>query len=350
MGTATLVVLLLLVIASGIAASVYIATRPRETFQNMTFTLEEEIIRTYNGILGRDPSTDELKGVVADMNAKKIDFYTLRLMLINSDEYLRIVKTQTNTVSPDLLRMIAEREYVAKVEKIYRAELGTKIRSSLVLPYHDLYVHVFRNNDRLLRNMFRDDRYGQFEKDVLATVGLDREKLFALYDRVYGLKEIPVPSWWPTVSMGDEINRNRFKDAAGKDVWYNAPPTSEPPAADYIVRPDAFANAAAMWEANYANLEKGATYPWKSDKQEEVTYAPYTPSQDKKPLLRQVKAMTGEVSLAPPPPPIVVKAPSAPRVPLAPLATGPSSTPASFAFSPITLLSTDANTPAAGAP
>lgn len=345
MGVSILVALLLLVIATaiGIGIYIYIIRRRKETFENMTFTLEEEIIRTYNSILGRDPSMDELKGLVADMNAKKIDFYTLRLMLINSDEYMRIVKTQTNTVSPDLLRMIGEREYVAKVERIYKEEMGNKLQSSLVLPYHDLYVHVFRNNDRLLRNMFKDDKYGQFEKDVLATVGLDREKLFALYDRVYGLKEIPVPSWWPTVSMGEEIAKNKFKDAEGKDVWYRAPSTSAPPVADYIIKPKSFDNAASMWQANYADLDKGVTYPWKSDKQEEVTYSSYTPVGEK-PILRQPIAitMTDEVSTAKPVPPAPVTLPVSLPKPLEPLSSG--SIPASFAFSPLSLLATTAST------
>lgn len=240
------------------------------------FSLEEGIIRTFQQILHRDPSMEELKGIMNDMEKGGLNFYTLRQIIIDSDEYQRLIKVQSNTVSPELVKMIADRDQINRINMIYEQSLKRKMRSELALPYHDLYVHIFKNNDQLLRNLFLSDKYGTFEYEVIHTIALDRDKLFALYDRMYGLKEGTSPVWWPSVPLKEEIEKNKFVTYEGKEVWYSPLSSDEAPQSNNIIQPISIANTAGYWEIDDRELSTSMSYPWKGYEEEELTYTPYT--------------------------------------------------------------------------
>lgn len=318
-----MVVLTVLVIVYAYRPS-YPSAESTEGFLDQSRSIEENVISLYKELLDRAPTPEELKSVVGDINTKGLNMYTLRLLLISSDEYERLVKTQSNETAPELVKMIAEREYIERVSTIYKEALQRKIKPELVLPYHDLYINVFKNSDQLLRDMFLDKRYGKFERDVLETTGLDRDKLFALYDRAYGLKDIAVSAWWPSVPTRADIEKNRFQIYENKEIWYSAPPTAAPPKQNYIVPSTSFENTAALWEERYDALNKGINYPWKGARQEEVTYRMYGPS--------GTSGSTSPLQLTPPilpstVPPQPITVPRTLPEPQPPLATGPVTSP-----------------------
>lgn len=283
---------------------------------NITASVEEEVIRTYNMILQRDPTMDELKSVTKDIQQQNLNFYTLRLILVDSDEYQRMVKTQTNTVSPELLKMIAERDYLARIIKIYEEVFQKKIPSDLVLPYHDLYVHVFKNNDRLLRNMYLDDRYGTFETELLSSINLDRDQLFAIYDRIYGMKEVPSSSWMPVAPLDADIEKNKFRLTDGREIWYKGLPSAPEPQPFYQLQEGSVGTNVSDWSVNDAIPGDLVIPPWR----------------DRAPMVE-----TETSPMLPPttPPPPVTVTTGVPGTPQAPLQSGLGST--SLSTSPLTV-------------
>jgi len=215
----------------------------RENFENITSSIEEEVIRSFQTILQRDPTIEELKTVTKDIQQGNSSIHKLQLQMISSDEYQRMMKTQSNTVTPELMRVIAEREYLEKIGNIYRDVFEKKIPSDLVLPYHDLYVFVFKRDDLLLRNLFLDPRYEQFEEDVLSSKELNREDLFDLYNTTFVRKDPRTPV--------------------------------EMPKAAYMVPEGSLASDASMWVEMDKNIGGTVIPPWKSLDQEETTYSLY---------------------------------------------------------------------------
>jgi hypothetical protein len=214
---------------------------------NDTVSDHEKIIQTYNEILQRDPTVKELKSVKYNMETNDLNFYKLRIILYSSDEYSQIVKMQTNSATPELKKMIVEREYVEKINEIYKDMFDEKINSDLVLPYHDLYVYKFNLTDALLKAMFQDDRYGDFEVEVLATNDLDRDKLFDIYYENY------------------EKPRGKKKKKA-KVI------PSSLPQPYYILVASAIGNDAAPWKVSNGKVKNKIYPPWKSPDDPEFTY------------------------------------------------------------------------------
>lgn len=215
----------------------------RENFENITSSIEEEVIRSFQTILQRDPTIEELKTVTEDIHKGDSSIHKLQLQMVSSDEYQRMVKTQSNTVTPELIRIIAQREYLAKIGEIYRAVFDKKIPGDLVLPYYDLYVFVFKRDDMLLRQLFTDERYPQFEEDVLNSEELNREDLFDLYNTTFVRRDPRTPV--------------------------------EMPKAAYMVPEGSLASDASMWVQQEETLGGTIIPPWKSLDQEEVTYSLY---------------------------------------------------------------------------
>ena len=214
---------------------------------NDTVSDHEKIIQTYNEILQRDPTVKELKSIKYNMENNDLDFYKLRILLFSSDEYYRIVKMQTNTTTPELKKMIVEREYVEMINEIYKDIFNKKIKSDLVLPYHDLFTYKFKLNKDMLKDMFKDDRYDDFEKEVLATNGLDRDKLFDIYYEEYEKEQ--------------GKNKKKTKIIA-----------ATPPRPYYILIGSSIANDASSWKISGDKVKNKIYPPWKSPDDPELRY------------------------------------------------------------------------------
>ena len=242
-----IVLVIVFVLFVAIAAYLYRVGIVKEGFVNITNTNEESIIRAYNSILHRDPSPDELMLALDDIREKRKTMHELGMELVNSDEYQRYTKTQTNSISPDLIRILAEDEYLKKVKKIYMDVFNKMIDHNLVLPYNDIYVHLFGRSDSRLISMFKDERYPGFEKDVLESqkLDLDRDKLFAFYEKTFS------------------------KDAPARKEGEPQPM--------YLVSENTLASDAGMWVPSDEDVGRTVQTPWRSASQEEATYKRFVP-------------------------------------------------------------------------
>lgn len=224
----------------------------RERFANITGSAEEEVVQAFNTILMRDPTTNELRIASMLIRAGDMDAHALQTALISSDEYQRLVKLQSNTVSPELMRMIASREYLGRVSAIYKDIFKTTIPTDLLLPYNDLYTMMMGREDTTFRNMLLDPRYAEFEMAVLAEEELNRDALFSMYNSVF-VNNTPIVK-----------------------------PTE--PIPSYMTPEGTIGSNASMWTAN-DNVSIGTVIPpWKDRGQAETTYALYDEGETASPL------------------------------------------------------------------
>jgi hypothetical protein len=155
----------------------------REFFANAS-DITQDVIDLYYKILQRAPNSTELKKYVQALKAEEYDMREIELRLINSDEYQRLIKTQTNMILPETKRMIEEKDVITLIKNVYFKIRGKKLNKDLYLPYRDLYIYFDYNLYKFVA-MLRDSKYLEFESEVLKDSKLSRESLIDLYHATF---------------------------------------------------------------------------------------------------------------------------------------------------------------------
>ena len=106
-------------------------TDKREFFANAS-DITQDVIDLYYKILQRAPSSTELKKHVQAVKAEEYDMREIELRLINSDEYQRLIKTQTNFILPETKRMIEEKDVITLVKNVYFKIRGKKLNKDRI--------------------------------------------------------------------------------------------------------------------------------------------------------------------------------------------------------------------------
>lgn len=159
----------------------------KEHFTNgssVSLGLEESIIQIYNDVLHREPSASELIQNTRDLNGKKITLEGLRQRLMDSEEYIRLIKLQSNSLTPELPKVIADRSLIQLIRKIYQEERNTPIPEEMILPLKDTYIWL-NYNEYAFRAFLRNKDYATFEEDAQRTAQLDQESLVILLEKSF---------------------------------------------------------------------------------------------------------------------------------------------------------------------
>ena len=67
-------------------------------------TVEDQVVSTYNTVLDRQPTAKELVDASRDIKASKLSILGLRQRLMDSDEYIQLIKMQSNALTPEIGR------------------------------------------------------------------------------------------------------------------------------------------------------------------------------------------------------------------------------------------------------
>ncbi|NBU81969.1 MAG: hypothetical protein EBS55_10020, partial [Flavobacteriaceae bacterium] len=154
-----------------------------------TDSVEDNIIRIYNDILDRYPNSKELIHDSRKILANKLTYDTLKQRLIDSDEYSRIIKLQSNSTTPELTRMISDKSMFTRITYIYFKELNRDCPKYMIYPLKDILIR-FDYNENALRAVFRNFNYNYFEQDVKFIKGLDHKQLMDLFDTYFNVADI----------------------------------------------------------------------------------------------------------------------------------------------------------------
>lgn len=164
---------------------------------------EYEIINLYKTLLDRQPSNDELRKNMYLFNEYELNIDLLKLQILNSPEYNRNNKMQSNDVESGLVGAIAKEDLLSKLSVIYNRERNLNVPKNMLLPLRDCYIHL-QYNDYLFRAMLVNNNYNKFEIDVLDTPMLSKEKLLKLFNKYFLLSDLK--------SVGNDIKKRALLD------------------------------------------------------------------------------------------------------------------------------------------
>lgn len=148
-------------------------------------TIEDTVLGIYQQVLDRSPSSTELVDATRNLRDGTWTEAGLRQRLIDSDEYQRLIKTQSNLLTPELTKMIADRAIIDMISKIYEEEKQHAIPDDLILPLKAAFV-ALDYNEYAFRALLRAPKYSYFEADVQEANDVTIDTVTALLDKHVG--------------------------------------------------------------------------------------------------------------------------------------------------------------------
>lgn len=170
---------------------------PTESFENY-ISNENLVIQAYQDILQRVPSQKELVQMTRLLNDGMLTECILRQQLIDSDEYSRAMKIQSNTLRPELERIISDRKLLGQIAKLYKQIRGKSMPPKMGLPLKDVFIYL-NYNIPALTAVFKDPAYAYFELDITNSV-LDKEAMLQLFNESFPAIVAKRGSYKPTDS------------------------------------------------------------------------------------------------------------------------------------------------------
>lgn len=179
--------LLLVVVLLAIAVWARQKASKQEDFQvGGTTSIEEQVISLYDTVLQRQPSSKELVQATRNLYEGSWTIDGVRQRLIDSEEYQRLVKVQTNGLAPELQKMVSDRALIQRIGTIYLEEFKRNVPTHMVLPLKDVYV-LLDYNEYSFRAFLRADKYKYFEDDVKSGgMTVDKEAVTTLIEKHMG--------------------------------------------------------------------------------------------------------------------------------------------------------------------
>lgn len=159
---------------------------------------ENVVIQVYQEILQRLPSQKELVQKTRSLNDGIITECILRQQLIDSDEYSRAMKIQSNNVKPELERIISDRKLLGQIAILYNNIRNKTLPPKMGLPLKDIFIHL-NYNIPALTEVFKDPAYTYFETDVTNAL-MDKEEMLNLFDETFPTISAKRTSYKPTDS------------------------------------------------------------------------------------------------------------------------------------------------------
>jgi hypothetical protein len=152
-------------------------------------SISEAVIQLYFELLHRQPTSSELINATNQIEKGTITLEGLRRKIIDTDEYLRNTKLQSNELNPELTKVISDNELINYIANIYNQETGKLIPTAMQLPLRDIYIYI-DYNDFAFRAMLRDQKYGTFEQDVMTTENVNKPQLIEIFLKYFTVTEL----------------------------------------------------------------------------------------------------------------------------------------------------------------
>jgi len=174
---------------------------------------------------------------------QEVDEQMLRIILINSVEYRRNSKLQSNDVHNDLEYSYARGDMISYINQLYFIEIDKEIPKSMILPLKDVFAYL-QNNEYLFRALLNNTNYNLFEKDVIDLKMMTKSGISELFNKYFVLYDLKVAA--NDIKRHDIINRTKLP----KNPTVSSPET---PTAPVSVAPDVLQNkvkSSAIKEVN----------------------------------------------------------------------------------------------------
>lgn len=178
------VVLSLCVVFLMLLYVIYRWYKEQKEFFDVYPSIEERVIMVYNDVLERSPTAKELITNTRDIKDNKLTWDGLRQQLIDQDEYVMNIKLQSNVLTPELKKMIADSRIIAELSNLYLYVINTQIPSKFILPTRDIYIALNYNPFALVA-LLQDEKFPNFRQDLMLIEGLDKNKTLDLFTKTF---------------------------------------------------------------------------------------------------------------------------------------------------------------------
>lgn len=230
-----MVILIILLIALGYIIDEYYFKVNIEKFHTYDDEgyVENKVIDLYNELLQRQPTPKEIHNESLDIVKGNLTLDELRQRIINSNEYQINMKMQSNSLVPEIHKMVSDRALLDRITDIYTQELNLNVSPRMILPLKDLYVY-FNYNEGALRGLLRDPQYSTFEQDVITRESLAYIELIGVFNSYYvydtiiatgnliNSQTIPVSDlsvdYGTAESMGIKLNNRNYRSVNDTDT------------------------------------------------------------------------------------------------------------------------------------
>jgi len=184
---------LLVLIVTIVIAAIYAFVSSRKTddvrIEKFTASAEDQVIALYAEVYNRQPSNKELKSEAQKLRDGNITIEGMRQRMINSVEYGNLIKLQSNSLTPELGKMLSDRDLLNKLSQIYKEECAKTIPPKMVLPLRDVYIYL-DYNEYAFRAMLRDGAYSRFEENVMTTPDLNNPQVMDAFNGSFNKNDL----------------------------------------------------------------------------------------------------------------------------------------------------------------
>ena len=187
----------LVVFAVLTATVVFMLANVREGGQEDLTSMQEvdatkpdyQIMLVYDEILMRQPTPVELSTQRNAITSGMKNMDGLRRELRDSDEYVRMLKTQSNALMPELPKLINDKDLFDLIAYMYKVERKKEMPRDVMLPLRDVYIYLSYNNARF-RAFLRLHNYEELEAAIRRDPNFDKEALLTWMDENVDQKEL----------------------------------------------------------------------------------------------------------------------------------------------------------------
>ena len=148
-----------------------------------------KIIKLFKDLLHRQPTSNELNDFSRKMINQTHDLDKIKRHIINTEEYIRVVKLQSNDPNPNLVYAETKKSLFAKIAEIYLTELNEEIPTNLLGQLNDIY-HYLQYNEYLLRAILIHSNFENFKNELLENKKLVKNDVIKVLNKYFILKEI----------------------------------------------------------------------------------------------------------------------------------------------------------------
>lgn len=184
------VILTGIVVLVGVLLQTHSRTRVREFFEDLSYnTMEEKLVDLYEAVLQRQPNSQELIENTRDIKSGTLTFKGLRQRLLDSEEHARAMKLQSNALTPELDKVLSDKELFKTIQAAYKLEKKKDLPSNMLLQYRDIYIYL-DYNEYTFRAFLQHKKYKTFEEDISRVSNMDKETLLAKFKENFDKKEL----------------------------------------------------------------------------------------------------------------------------------------------------------------
>lgn len=187
------------------AAFLYCRTSVLEHFDDASVPSELDVLRVYDKVLQRQPNSKEMADAMTKLKANELTITQLQGRLMDSDEYQRIIKLQSNTLTPEIEKIIHDKQQLTFISSVYVSERTSNIPNDLLLPLRDIYIYL-DYNEAAFRMVLDDPKYPDFEKKLTSEFQLTKEKTLTMFDQTFVKDDIIKASKKTGVTVQTSLN------------------------------------------------------------------------------------------------------------------------------------------------